>query len=95
MPPLIPDSIINRMSMSVSNSKFTFVFFKDACHANPGADKKSAGPSSYIFMHVFLNLSNTSVMITYLFQHISRAILLSFLIQMHHILFEHARNLHQ
>ena len=56
MSPLIPDSIINSMSMSVSNSKFTVVFFfKDACHANPGADKKFVGSSSYISMHVFLN----------------------------------------
>ena len=60
MPPLIHDSIINSMSTSVSNSKFTFVFFKHACHANPGADRKCAGSNSYISMHVFLNFSNTS-----------------------------------
>ena len=59
MPPLIPDSLINSMSTSVSNSKFTSVFFKHACHANPGADRKCAGSSSYISMYVFLNFSNT------------------------------------
>ena len=31
-----------------NNSNFTPVFFKQACHANPGADKKLAGSSSYI-----------------------------------------------
>ena len=50
MPPLIHDSIINSMSTSVSNSTFTFVFFKHACHANPGADRKCAGSNSYISM---------------------------------------------
>ena len=36
------------------------VFFKQAFHANPGADKKRAGSSSYISMHLFLKFSNTS-----------------------------------
>ena len=44
-PPLIPSSAIINMSLSVSNSSFTPVFFKQACHANPGADKKWAGSS--------------------------------------------------
>ena len=43
--PLIPASIINNISTSVNNSKFTFAFFKHACHANPGADKKWEGSS--------------------------------------------------
>ena len=30
-----------------NNSNFTPVFFKQASHANPGADKKLAGSSSY------------------------------------------------
>ena len=30
----------NSISASVNNSNFTPVFFKHACHANPGADKK-------------------------------------------------------
>ena len=30
--------IINSISQSVINSNFTPVFFKQACHANPGAD---------------------------------------------------------
>ena len=36
------------------------VFFKRACHANPGADKKRAGSSSYISVHLFQKFSNTS-----------------------------------
>ena len=35
-----PFSIINNMLTSVNNSNFTSVFFKHACHADPGADKK-------------------------------------------------------
>ena len=46
IPPLIPISIINNISMSVNNSNFTPVFFKQTFHANPGADKKWAGSSS-------------------------------------------------
>ena len=37
------------------------VFFRDACHANPGADKRCVGSSSYISMHLLQKLSNTSV----------------------------------
>ena len=33
IPPLTPVSTINNISGS-------YVFFKDACHANPGPDKK-------------------------------------------------------
>ena len=36
----IPSSTINNISQSVNNSNFIFVFFKNACHANPGNDKK-------------------------------------------------------
>ena len=35
------------VSLFVNNSNFTPVFFKQASHANPGADKKLAGSSSY------------------------------------------------
>ena len=37
--PLIPFSTINNILISVNNSNFTLVFFKQAFHANPGADK--------------------------------------------------------
>ena len=30
----------SNMSTSVNNSNLTFVFFKQAYHANPGADRK-------------------------------------------------------
>ena len=32
--------------MSVNNSNFTYVFFKPACHANPGAERNFAGSKS-------------------------------------------------
>ena len=36
----MPFSTINNISTSVSNSNSTSVFFfRNACHANPGADK--------------------------------------------------------
>ena len=40
IPPLVPISTINSISISVNNSNSTFVFFKHACHANHGEDKK-------------------------------------------------------
>ena len=39
IPPLIPFSTINNISKLVDNSNSISVFFKHACHANPGADK--------------------------------------------------------
>ena len=41
-------SVSNNILISVNNSNFTFVFLKQACHVNPGADKTSAGSSLYI-----------------------------------------------
>ena len=61
IPPLIHFSIIINISLSVDNSNFTPVNFKQSCHANPGADKKWAVSSSYISIHLFLNFSNTSI----------------------------------
>ena len=40
IPPLTPFSIINNILVSVNNSYFIPVFFKAACHANPGADRQ-------------------------------------------------------
>ena len=48
------------MSITVTRFNFTFVFLKAACHANPGAEKRFAGSSSYILRHIFLEFSNTS-----------------------------------
>ena len=39
---------------------FTPVFFKQACHANPVADTKYVGSSSYISRRIFLKFSDTS-----------------------------------
>ena len=36
------------------------VFFKAACHANPGGEINFEGSSSYILRHIFLKFSNTS-----------------------------------
>ena len=46
--------------MSVNNSSSTSVFFKQACHANPGADKKLEGSSPYISIHLSLNFQKIS-----------------------------------
>ena len=59
-PPLIPFSTIINISLFVNNSNFTPVFFEEACHANPGADKKLAGSSSYISILLFIKFSHTS-----------------------------------
>ena len=40
IPPLIPFQIISNILTSVSHSNIILVFFKHACHANSGADKK-------------------------------------------------------
>ena len=40
IPPRIPSSNIISISLSVNSSNSTPVFFKHACDANPGADKK-------------------------------------------------------
>ena len=45
VPPIIPFPTINNISMSVSSSNFTLVFFKAACHANPRAERNFAGAS--------------------------------------------------
>ena len=60
IPPRVPSSNIISMSLSVNNSNSTVVFFKQSCHACPGADKKWAGSSSYLSMHLSLKFSNTS-----------------------------------
>ena len=45
-PPLILFFIIKSMSTSVKRSNSTFVFFKAACHARPGADINLIGSNS-------------------------------------------------
>ena len=61
IPPLIPFSIINDISITIKISNFTLDFFKAACHhANPGAEINFAGSSLYILTDIFLKFSNTS-----------------------------------
>ena len=60
IPPRMTFSIINNISILLNNSNSTSSFFKNACHANPRADKKWAGSSSYISIHLFLKFPNTS-----------------------------------
>ena len=45
-------SATSNISILVNNSNSTSVFFKQACQINPGADRKWAGSSSYISMHL-------------------------------------------
>ena len=54
-------SVSNNILISVNNSNFTSVFLKQACHANPGADK-TAGSSFFYF----------SVIISKIFKYISK-----------------------
>ena len=56
IPPLIPFSTINNMSISVKGSN---LIFEAAWHDNPGAEKNFAGLSSYISRQIFLKFSNT------------------------------------
>ena len=41
--PLLSFCTINNISISVKRSNYTLIFFKAACHANPGAEKNFAG----------------------------------------------------
>ena len=51
--PLIHLSTINNIPISLSSSNFTFTsFFFKSCHPNPG-EKRKAGPSLYMSMHIF------------------------------------------
>ena len=53
IPSLIPFSVINMISQSVINYNFTSVFFKQACHANTGADTIYTGSRHiYIKTHI-------------------------------------------
>ena len=40
--------------------RFIFVFFKAACHANPGAGRNFLRSKSCNLRHIFLKLSNTA-----------------------------------
>ena len=46
VPPLTYFSTINNISISVNRCNFDLVFFKTACHANPGEGKTSAQPNT-------------------------------------------------
>ena len=60
-PPLIFYSTINSISTSVNDSNFTSVFFKAACHGNPGAERNFPGSKWKTFKHIFsLKFSKTS-----------------------------------
>ena len=60
IPPLIPFSATNNISIQVKRSNFTLIFLKVFRHANPGTEKNFAGSSLYISSHIFLKFSNTS-----------------------------------
>ena len=53
-------SIINSISASGKRSNFILVLFTAAYHANPGAERKRVGSSSYFSRHIFWKFSNTS-----------------------------------
>ena len=47
IPYLIPCFTISSISVSISNSSSTSVFFRNVCHANPNANKKFVRSSTY------------------------------------------------
>ena len=47
IPSLIPCFTISSISVSISNSSSTSVFFRNICHANPGANKTFVISSTY------------------------------------------------
>ena len=49
--PLMSFSVINKISTSVNNSNSTPVFFKHACHANPGAEKSELD-QAHVFQYI-------------------------------------------
>ena len=86
---------MNMLSISVNNSNFTPVFFKQACHANSGADKKSVGSNSYISIHLFLSFQTHVQTVKYHFEHTRHDTEQGFLFQIFPILFDNAHSLYQ
>ena len=58
--PLIAFSTANNILIPLKRSNFNLVFFRTACHANPGADIKFTGSSLCISRHIFRKFSNSS-----------------------------------
>ena len=94
IPPLIPFSTVISISVSVNNSNFTLVFLRQACNANLGADKKWAGSSLYILIHLSLKFSNTSASNNVSLLTCKSWYSPRFLFQILPILFEHAHGLY-
>ena len=74
------------MPISVKESNFALVFFKAACHANPGAERNFLGSSSYISTHISTVFKH--------FEHTNHDIILNFFFQNAYKLFLRASNLH-
>ena len=74
------------MPISVKESNFALVFFKAACHANPGAKRNFLGSSSYISTHISTVFKH--------FEHTDHDIILNFFFQNVYKLFLRASNLH-
>ena len=60
IPPLIPFSTIDNLSISVKRCNFTLVFSEAAYHGNAGPERNFARSSSYILIPIFLKVLNTS-----------------------------------
>ena len=43
IPPLMPFSTINSISISINSSNFSSIIFKAGFHANPGVERNCAG----------------------------------------------------
>ena len=88
MPPLIPFSTINNISISIKRSNFTLVIFKAACHADLGAERKCI-EDTYFKSSKIHRLTKM-----YCFEHTNHDTILSFLFKKLYKIFLPARNLH-
>ena len=77
--PLIPFSTITIISIAVKRSNFALVYFKAACHANPGAESTFTGSGSHIWRKIFLKFSKTSADNNVSHEYTNHDIILNFL----------------
>ena len=93
--PVIPFSIINNISISVSGSNFTFVIFMAACHANLGGERNEQDQAHIFQDTCFESLEIHHLTIMYHFEHVNHDNPLNCQLQNLYKLFLHAPNLYQ
>ena len=81
IPPLIPFSTLNNISTSVSNSNFTSVFFKHACHANRSVGKNKQNQAHRILCACFRSFQIHLPIVVYQLARINHDTVLGFVFQ--------------